>query len=224
MCKSRKSEAYPINIDERFEMDLAAVTSKFDEDVDMYIAGIPPEGGIYRLGNPGEILLSAGIEDLPVTLWADRLSDKASPEYKNNHPFSLSDVKGLPKAINYPIAVFDNATNGKSKVILTDLQDKKGNNFVVALKNRAVGAGGKKGSPSTNEILTIFPKNKAVSILEWIVSRNNSLRYVNKEKALNFISSQPTNPTVGGDKAQGISPKLIESAKNKVEGFQNPTC
>jgi hypothetical protein len=61
MYKLQRSEASPVETSEQFEANLAAVTSKFDEDVDKYIAGIPPEGGIYRLGNPGEILRSAGI-------------------------------------------------------------------------------------------------------------------------------------------------------------------
>jgi len=215
MCEPQKSEMSPVETSEQFEANLAAVTSKFDEDVDRYIAGIPPEGGIYRLGNPGRILLSAGIKDLPIELSSIRLSRKASDGYRNNHPFNIAEVKGLPVAINRPIAVFNNVNGGDGKVILTELKH-NGSNFVVAIRVRK-GDDSRKIGVEANSIRSIFPKDQVQGIIGWLNSKNNLLVWVDKEKARTFISTQSPNQIAGGNKGGAVS-----TAIKKIESFQNP--
>ena len=208
-----------LNIDKKYA-DLEAVNTRFNDDLQRHIDGTLPKNHIYRLGNPGEILLSAGIRDLPIELSADRLTYKASVNY--HHPFSIACLKNLPKAINNPIAVFDNVTGDVSKIILTTLKDDNGSNFVAAIRVRK-DAGSRKVEVELNDIKTVYPKDRVLGIVEWINSKRNSLIWVDEEKALNFISTQLSNPTGGGNSVQGINPKIINSAKNKINDFQNPS-
>ncbi len=215
MTKSQWAGTSAAKTGELFEAELEAVTSKFDADVDMHIAGIPPEGGVYRLGNPGGILLSAGIRDLPIELSSVRLSRKASDGYRNNHPFDIAEVKGLPVAINRPIAVFNNVNGGDGKVILTELKH-CGNNFVVAIRVRK-GDDSRKIESEVNSIRSIFPKDQVQGIIGWLNSKNKLLVWVDKEKARAFISTQSPNRIAGGNKGGALS-----TAVKNIECFQNP--
>jgi type II secretory pathway component PulC len=108
---------------------LEAVDSRFNEELQQQIDGTLPKGHIYKLGNAGDILQSASIPTLPIELLSSRLSDKSMQE---NHPFDLSEVKDLPKAIQNPLAAFRSATHIGSYVIMTEIKH-KGKNFVMAL-------------------------------------------------------------------------------------------
>jgi len=203
-----------LNIDKKYA-DLEAVNAQFNADLQRHIDGTLPKNHIYRLGNPGKILLSAGIRDLPIELSAKRLSKKASESYRHGHPFDIADIKDLPRAINNPIAVFDNTKDSETKVILTELQH-KGQNFVAVLDLRQSAGNGRNGT-EMNDIITIFPKDQLQGILGKFNSVDDLLRWVDKEKALCFISTQPTNLTGGGNKGRAIN-----NATNKINNFQNP--
>ena len=132
--------------------------------------------------------------------------------YKHEHPFDISDIKDLPKAISSPIAVFDN-TNGKNdgRVILTELK-KDGRNFIVAVKTSAQNRRG--GIVlEVNQITTLFPKD-AKGIVYWF----NSGRATNidKEKALRFIEALPNHP------GTTIKEEELFSATKVVKDFVNP--
>ena len=49
------------------------VNDRFNAELQQQIDGTLPKGHIYQLGIPGDILISAGIEDLPIELAASRL-------------------------------------------------------------------------------------------------------------------------------------------------------
>jgi len=193
--------------------DLEAINARFNDELQRHIDSTLPSNHIYQLGYPSEILLSTGIRDLPIELSADRLAYKASEKY--HHPFNIADLKDLPKAINSPIAVFDDVRKDGGKVILTELQH-NGNNFVVAMNlrknpnNRTTGT-------ETNTILTVFPKDQFHGVIGWFNSKDNLLRWVDKEKALYLITTQPTSLAAGGNKGRAIN-----NAINKINDFQNP--
>ena len=81
------------------ENSLEAVNARFNEELQQQIDGTLPKGHVYRLGMPGAILRSAGIENLPIELSSERIAVKASTDYVNNHPFTLSAIQNLPKAL-----------------------------------------------------------------------------------------------------------------------------
>lgn len=110
--------------------DVEAVNSRFNEELQKQIDGTLPQGHVYDMGVPNDILLDAGIPNLPIELAASRLVDKSM---QDNHPFDISEVRDLPRSIHNPLAVFRSATHPGSYVILTEL--KHGNrSFVVAMR------------------------------------------------------------------------------------------
>lgn len=172
-----------------FAKQLEAVNNKFNDELKKLINGTLPKGHIFQLGKAGDVLKSAGIEDLPIELSSDRAKEKSE---QKNHPFNLEDLTGLSKAIQNPIAVFDSTKKDGTKVILTELQDNKGNNYVVALR---VSKSDTKRTLQieVNDVKSIYPKDNVSGIIDWINSKDNLLRYVDKEKANAFIQSQSTN-------------------------------
>jgi hypothetical protein len=98
------------------------INDTFNNELQKQIEGKLEKGHIYKIGYPGETLLKAGIDDLPIELAASILAAKASVNYRNNHPFNLADIKGLPKAIHEPVAIFNSTKNDGAKIILTELR------------------------------------------------------------------------------------------------------
>lgn len=167
-----------------------AINARFNEELKEQIEGTLPKGHIYSLGMPSNALRSAGVPNLPIELTARRLATKASQEYHSEHPFELSDIQDLPKAIAHPIAVFDSSTRSDSTVVLTELQDSRGVNFVVAL--RVVRSSVSRSLEiDVNDIRSIYPKDRVTSILKWITS--GKMLWVDKKKALSWITTQLPN-------------------------------
>ena len=209
-----------MNIDKK-SADLEAVNTRFNADLQRHIDGTLPISHIYQLGYPGDILLSAGLEYLPIELSAKKLSSKAHVNYRNHHPFDIYEIMDLPKTINNPIAVFNSTKNDGVKIILTEFKNRKGNNFVVATKVWGKALGRKNNKP-VNSIVSLYPKDDVRSLINWINSGNKLVRWMNKEKTLNFVSTQSTNLIASGNSIQGINPILIDYAKNEIQNFQNP--
>ena len=69
---------------------------RFNEELQQQIDGTLPADHVYRLGNPGTILRSTGIPDLPIEMKATRLKEKAT---SYGHDFDLIEVKDLVKAM-----------------------------------------------------------------------------------------------------------------------------
>ena len=167
-----------------------AINARFNEELKEQIEGTLPKGHIYSLGMPSNALRSAGVPNLPIELTARRLATKASQEYHSEHPFELSDIQNLPQAIAHPIAVFDSSTRSDSTVVLTELQDSRGVNFVVAL--RVVRSSVSRSLEiDVNDIRSIYPKDRVTSIIKWITS--GKMLWVDKKKALSWITTQLPN-------------------------------
>ena len=187
-----------------------AINARFNEELKEQIEGTLPKGHIYSLGMPSKALRSAGVPNLPIELTARRLATKASQEYHSEHPFELSDIQNLPKAIAHPIAVFDSSTRSDSTVVLTELQDSRGVNFVVAL--RVVRSSVSRSLEiDVNGIRSIYPKDRVTSILKWITS--GKMLWVDKKKALSWITRQLSN--AGYDSNATESPQDSEGRLDK---------
>jgi hypothetical protein len=197
-------------------MNLEEINCQFNNELQLQIDEKLPRGHIYKLGNPGETLLDAGIEDLPIELSADRLAYKANPNYRRKHPFDLSDIKDLPKAINNPVAVFNSTKNDGIKIILTELQNNS-NNFVVAVRTR-INPNFRKVDVGINSAQSIYPKDNVADLMNWFKSGRKLIAWVDKEKALRFISTQSTNLIAGGNKAQDFINKYTKLFPKK-QGF-----
>lgn len=167
---------------------------------------------VLHLGRSSKFLTDGGLTDAEIILEFDKLAHKSKEGYKHEHPFNISDIKDLPKAISSPIAVFDN-TNGKNdgRVILTELK-KDGRNFIVAVK---ISAQNRRGGIvlEVNQITTLFPKD-AKGIVYWFNSRKAT--NIDKEKALRFIEALPNHP------GTTIKEEELFSAAKVVKDFVNP--
>gem|GEM_PF-4843272 len=122
------------------------------------------------------------------------------------------DIKNLPKSINSPIAVFNSTRQDGAKIILTELQ-RNGYNFVVVI-NAHINPLCRKINISVNDIKSLYPKDNITDLINWFKSGNKLIAWIDKEKALSFISTQSTNLIGGGNKTQ-------DSICNIVKNFAN---
>lgn len=199
--------------DETSETDqikTGSVNEQFNNELQMQIDGVLPKGHIYKLGMPSDVLLSAGVPNLPIEMKSDRLYDKSK---QDNHPFELSNIINLPDAIQKPIAVFESKTQPESKVILTEITSGE-KNFVVAIRAQKHKTSGRR-TLLVNEIRSLYPKDTQ-QIVKWIESKE-LLRWVDKKKAINWLGKQQSNS------ADVAIPYDSSTAANIVNNFENPT-
>ena len=199
----------------REERVLQQVNAQFNAELQSQKEGRLRKGHVYNLGMPSAFLRSAGVADLPMQLTARRLATKADKDYKNDHPFDLTDVKNLPKALAAPIAVFDSGTVGGTKVVLTELEDRKGNNFVVILRLDEI-KGKKALDVKVNSVRSIYPKDNVQGILKWI-NEDRLLVAVDEKKAINWIGKQRSNSADVTKTANSF-----DDAAKVIKGFENP--
>ena len=128
----------------------------------------------FNLGKPSKKVLLAGMADKQIRLYGNKLMSKM-----NIHGFTKDEVRGLPKAVRSPIAVFKNLERDGAYSLLTTLKTKDGN-FLVAIDV------GKGGDADVNMVSSVFGKNSK-SVVGWI--NKGYLRYVDKKKALDYLHS-----------------------------------
>ena len=207
------------------------INDRFNEELQQQIDGTLPKGHVYSLGMPNDILRSAGLPNLPIEMSAERLAGKSQ---QANHPFELSETESLPAAIQHPIAIFDSTKKDGSSVILTELKHGD-SNFVAVLGVRRSDKQ-RKIDVEVNSIRSLYPKTHIRGIIDWFNSKDNLLRWVDKEKALNFISTQEPNYLAGGDNAQSTSSEsnlssskpaevrnIFKRVAKVIKDFENPT-
>ena len=187
------------------EESVEAVNRRFNEELQKQIDGTLPKGHVYHLGNPGNILRSTGIPDLPIELSSTRLSEKSKASH---HPFEIGDVRDLPKALQNPVAVFSYGDKSKAQNIIVEIE-KDGKHFVVGLFIRP-NIGGE--VLEINSIRGIYPKDNA-EWLNWI--SQGKLLYADKEKIQAVISQQRKN-------LADVAYLDLDSVAKVVENFENP--
>ncbi|MCL2184182.1 MAG: hypothetical protein FWB85_12025 [Chitinispirillia bacterium] len=190
------------------------INTQFDCDLRLQIDGSLPIGYVYQLGRPGAVLLASGLDDLPMELESALLGAKSDTGYRRPHPFDLSGIKGLPMAVNGPIAVFRSTKNDGAKVILTDL--KHGNHNFVAVMRVRKGKG--RINAAVNNVVSLYPKDRVTDMLTWFKSGDRLIMWIDKEKALRYVSTQSPTNIVSGD-PEGF----IKSVQETIQSFSNPS-
>ncbi|MCU6767842.1 LPD5 domain-containing protein [Barnesiella propionica] len=185
---------------------LSLINAQFNEELQQQIDGTLPKGHIYRLGNPGNVLLGTGVPNLPIQLNSTRLTDKAT---KFGHNYGLEEIKDLVVALQSPIAVFAYGDKSKGQNIIVELSSND-KNFVVGLSLNPT-IGGK--TLEINSIRNVFPKDNA-EWLNWITQEK--LLYVDKERIQNLINQQRT---ILAD----VDYLDLDSVTKIVENFENPS-
>ena len=191
--------------------ELSRVNDDFNKRLSELVENPNQKDKLLRLGRASQFLKDGGMADAEIVLEFDKLARKSKEGYKHEHPFDMTDIKDLPKAIASPIVVFDN-TNGRNdgKVILTELE-KEGRNFIVAVQTVRQD---RKGGVvlEVNQIVTLFPKD-ARGIVNWL--NLGKATNIDKEKALHFIEALPNHP------GTTIKDEELISAANVVRNFEN---
>lgn len=181
--------------------DIEEVNERFNEKLSRLNAD-NADRTVLNLGYPSDVLISAGVTNKPLKLYGNKILKKMK-----KHGFALSELENLPVAVADPIAVFDNLEKKGNRSVLTELRTQNGN-FLVTLDL------GKEADVDFNIVSSVFGKRDA-NIVDWI---NRGLtKYVNKEKALLFLSrhSAPIAETAANEE--------LSSATKVVESFVNPT-
>lgn len=194
------------------------INNRFNDELQQQIDGTLPKGHIYQLGNPSNILQSAGVPNFPIELSASQLEYKAT---SGKHDYDLNKVMDLPNAISNPIATFKYGDKNKSQNILTVL-DHNGENFLVGLFIKPTAKG---KVLEINSIRNVFPKNSD-GIVNWI--NDDKLTFANKEKLLEFLDQQRTNHAdvafvLPDEQVKQENQEAVSSATNIVNDFVNPT-
>ncbi len=179
---------------------------RFNEELQQQIDGTLPEGHVYQLGTPSEVLLSAGVPNLPIQLSAQRLKVKAT-EY--GHNFDLGEIQNLVKELQSPMAVFVYGNKGKMQNIIVGIES-NGNQFIVGLSLNPIVQG---RALEINSIRNVFPKKNA-EWLNWI--SQGKLLYADKQKIQALIDKQRTN-------LADVEYLDLEDVAKIVNNFENPT-
>ena len=184
------------------KLDIQDITRTFNAELERQMRGELPSDHIYQLGRPSEILRRTGIPNLNLELSASRLKQKAESE---KHPFSISDIRDLPHALQNPVAIFAYGDSRKAQNIVVDIQN-NGNDFLVGLTLNYNHNG-----INVNSIRGLFPKDTA-NWLNWI--QQGKALYLDKEKVQNRIAQQRTNPA-------DVSHLDLNFIENIVQDFRN---
>ena len=187
------------------EQEVETFNEQFNNDIERYNKKELPTGYRLQLGRPSVYLRSAGFDDLPITMRASLLRKKAGDE---KHPFDASDIKGLVKAIQKPIAIFTYTKDNIRNLIVDVTRGDKHFLVGVTLNYKANGI-------EINSISGLFPKQSH----EWIkwIQDGKHIRIDQKDKVLNLINSLRTNPA----ESERIGLNLNSVAKI-VKDFENP--
>ncbi len=180
--------------------------NRFNRELQQQIDGTLPNGHIYRLGNPGMILRSTGVPNLPIQMSATRLRVKAT-EY--GHDFDLAEIRNLVKELQTPMAVFAYGNKGKMQNIIVGIES-NGKQFIVGLSLNPI-VNGK--ALEINSVRNVFPKNNA-EWLNWI--SQGKLLYADKQKIQALIDKQRT---ILAD----VAYLDLEDVAKVIKTFENPT-
>ena len=180
--------------------------NRLNRELQQQIDGTLSDGHIYQLGNPGMILRSTGVPNLPIQMSATRLRVKAT-EY--GHVFDLAEIRNLVKELQTPMAVFAYGNKGKMQNIIVGIES-NGKQFIVGLSLNPI-VNGK--ALEINSIRNVFPKNNA-EWLNWI--SQGKLLYADKQKIQALIDKQRTILT-------DVAYLDLEDVAKIIKTFENPT-
>jgi hypothetical protein len=159
------------------DTDLEAVNSRFNEELDQFKK--KRHRGVLHLGTPLEILRATGVKNGEITITQKTLKD-----HLDKHGLTTEDLKGLAKAIQKPLLVYNWGKNHPSTTIVTEMTLADGRKIAIGIRLENKG-----NDLSVNEIATIHGKTDSKLLDDFIKAtpeelRNEKLKWVEKEKVL----------------------------------------
>ncbi|MDR3284666.1 MAG: hypothetical protein LBS97_05770 [Treponema sp.] len=189
-------------------LGLEAANEKFNAELEQLVENKLPAGHIFKLGTPGPILRRSGFPaGQPIELSAKRLKEKSETE---RHPFSPSDIKGIVKAIQEPVAVFAYGDKNKAQNVIVELK-KDDKNFLVGVHFNQ-----ERNGVFVSDIRGLYNKDNA-EWLNWI--NQGKLLYADIEKLQSVVTQQQTNLAEVGYLDLEAIDRLLQKNKNVKHYF-----
>ena len=183
-----------------------AANKRFNEELDAYVNHQMTKNDMLHLGMPSGVLAHF-LPNLPMVM-RQRILTKASVKKHNVDPFAL---RNMPKMMSHPVFIFQRADNAIG--ILTEMKDRDGKNVCVAIDlAKTIQDGGE--TLEVNDIRSIH--GREISDIVYPLLKNGTLKWVDKEKGLAYLSSASRHVQ------QEIDKQDLSSAAKIVEDFENP--
>ena len=186
--------------------ELQSANERFNHELTRYQNGEMDKNEMLHLGTPQGVM-RAFLPNLPIVM-RQRVIKKGS---EKKHEVGVSAIMNMPQHLSSPIFVFQRSEDTIG--VLTDIRDRNGKNVCVAIElKRQIQQGAE--YLEVNDVRS-FHGREFKNIVEPIAN-NKTLKWVDKEKGLAYLSSasQPVQ--------QEIDKQALEAAAKEVKDFVNP--
>lgn len=188
------------------EREQQAVNERFNHELTRYQNGEMDKNEMLHLGRPQGVMRTF-LPDFPIVM-RQRVIKKGS---EKKHEVDVSAIMNMPQYLSSPIFVFQRSEDTIG--VLTDMRDRNGKNVCVAIElKRQIQQGAE--YLEVNDVRS-FHGREFKNIVEPIAN-NKTLKWVDKEKGLAYLSSasQPVQ--------QEIDKQVLDTATKVVKDFVNP--
>ena len=188
------------------EREQQTANERFNHELTRYQNGEMDKNEMLHLGRPQGVM-RAFLPDLPIVM-RQRVIKKGS---EKKHEVDVSAIMNMPQHLSSPIFVFQRSEDTIG--VLTDMRDRNGKNVCVAIElKRQIQQGAE--YLEVNDVRS-FHGREFKNIVEPIAN-NKTLKWVDKEKGLAYLSSasQPVQ--------QEIDKQVLDTATKVVKDFVSP--
>jgi N12 class adenine-specific DNA methylase/PAS domain-containing protein len=179
---------------------------RFNNELTRYQNGEMDKNEMLHLGRPQGVMRTF-LPNLPIVM-RQRVIKKGS---EKKHEVDVSAIMNMPQHLSSPIFVFQRSEDTIG--VLTDMRDRNGKNVCVAIElKRQIQQGAE--YLEVNDVRS-FHGREFKNVVEPIAN-NKTLKWVDKEKGLAYLSSasQPVQ--------QEIDKQVLDTATKVVKDFVNP--
>lgn len=179
---------------------------RFNNELTRYQNGEMDKNEMLHLGRPQGVMRTF-LPNLPIVM-RQRVIKKGT---EKKHEVDVSAIMNMPQHLSSPIFVFQRSEDTIG--VLTDMRDRNGKNVCVAIElKRQIQQGAE--YLEVNDVRS-FHGREFKNIVEPIAN-NKTLKWVDKEKGLAYLSSasQPVQ--------QEIDKQVLDTATKVVKDFVNP--
>ena len=188
------------------EREKQTANERFNHELTRYQNGEMDKNEMLHLGRPQGVM-RAFLPNLPIVM-RQRVIKKGS---EKKHEVDVSAIMNMPQHLSSPLFVFQRSEDTIG--VLTDMRDRNGKNVCVAIElKRQIQQGAE--YLEVNDVRS-FHGREFKNIVEPIAN-NKTLKWVDKEKGLAYLSSasQPVQ--------QEIDKQVLDTATKVVKDFVNP--
>lgn len=188
------------------EREQQTANERFNHELTRYQNGEMDKNEMLHLGRPQGVM-RAFLPNLPIVM-RQRVIKKGS---EKKHEVDVSAIMNMPQHLSSPIFVFQRSEDTIG--VLTDMRDRNGKNVCVAIElKRKIQQGAE--YLEVNDVRS-FHGREFKNIVEPIAN-NKTLKWVDKEKGLAYLSSasQPVQ--------QEIDKQVLDTATKVVKDFVSP--